>query len=75
MAAQWQADALNYLIDENKYQVVFSHIHNVDAMGHMFWYLGKDRPVMGAMNGERYRKNFEEVYKQTDRYLGRSALI
>ena len=71
MAAQWQADALNYLIDENEYQVVFSHIHNVDAMGHMFWYLGKDRPVMGAMNGERYRKNFEEVYKQTDRYLGR----
>ncbi len=71
VAAQWQADALNYLIDENKYQVVFSHIHNVDAMGHMFWYLGKDRPVMGAMNGERYRKNFEEVYKQTDRYLGR----
>ena len=43
---QWQAKALNYLIDENGYQVVFSHIHNVDAMGHMFWYYGKNRPVM-----------------------------
>lgn len=71
VAAQWQADALNYLIDNNGYQVVFSHIHNVDAMGHMFWFLGKDRPAAGQMNGERYRKNFEEVYKQTDRYLGR----
>lgn len=29
---KWQAKALNYLIDENGYQVVFSHIHNVDAM-------------------------------------------
>lgn len=71
VAAQWQADALNYLIDNNGYQVVFSHIHNVDAMGHMFWFLGKDRPAAGQINGERYRKNFEEVYKQTDRYLGR----
>ena len=71
VAAQWQADALNYLIDENGYQVVFSHIHNVDAMGHMFWYLGKDRPIMGAMESARYRKAMEEVYLQTDRYLGR----
>lgn len=71
VAAQWQADALNYLIDENGYQVVFSHIHNVDAMGHMFWYLGKDRPIMGAMESDRYRKAMEEVYLQTDRYLGR----
>ena len=37
---QWQARALNYLIAENGYQLVFSHIHNVDAMGHMFWYYG-----------------------------------
>ena len=71
VAAQWQAYALNYLIDENGYQVVFSHIHNVDAMGHMFWYLGKDRPIMGAMESDRYRKAMEEVYLQTDRYLGR----
>lgn len=70
-AAQWQADALNYLIDTNEYQVVFSHIHNVDAMGHMFWYLGKDRPILGENHGAEYREAMEKVYLQTDRYLGR----
>lgn len=68
---QWQADALNYLIDTNGYQVVFSHIHNVDAMGHMFWYYGKNRPIMGKMEEEGYQAAIEEVYLQTDRYLGR----
>lgn len=68
---QWQADALNYLIDTNGYQVVFSHIHNVDACGHMFWYYGKNRPIMNKMEEEGYQKAIEEVYLQTDRYLGR----
>ena len=68
---QWQVDALNYLIDTNGYQVVFSHIHNVDGMGHMFWYYGKNRPIMGKMEEEGYQAAIEEAYKQTDRYLGR----
>ena len=68
---QWQADALNYLIDTNGYQVVFSHIHNVDACGHMFLYYGKNRPIMNKMEEEGYQKAIEEVYLQTDRYLGR----
>lgn len=68
---QWQADALNYLIDTNGYQVVFSHIHNVDACGHMFWYYGKNRPIMNKMEEEGYQAAIEEVYLQTDRYLGR----
>lgn len=32
---QWQANALNYLLDNEGYQVVFSHYHNVDLQGHM----------------------------------------
>ncbi len=67
---QWQARALNFLIDENGYQVVFSHIHNVDAMGHMFWFYGKNRPIMDKLEEEGYQKAIEEVYLQTDRYLG-----
>ena len=67
---QWQAKALNFLIDENGYQMVFSHIHNVDAMGHMFWYYGKNRPIMDKMEEEGYQKAIEEAYLQTDRYLG-----
>ena len=67
---KWQAKALNYLIDENGYQVVFSHIHNVDAMGHFFWYYGKNRPVMDKMEEEGYQDAIRQVYEQTDRYLG-----
>ena len=70
VVCQWQAKALNYLIDENGYQVVFSHIHNVDAMGHMFWYYGKNRPIAEKMEEEGYQDAIEQVYEQTDRYLG-----
>ncbi|MEE0435719.1 MAG: alkaline phosphatase family protein [Peptococcaceae bacterium] len=71
VVCDWQAEALNYLIDTNEYKVVFSHIHNVDGMGHMFWFYGKNRPIMNKMEEEGYRKAIEDVYKQTDRYLGR----
>lgn len=68
---QWQADALNYLIDTNGYRVVFSHLHNIDAMGHMFWYYAKNRPSLNKMEEEGYQSVIEEIYKQTDRYIGR----
>ena len=71
VAAQWQADALNYLIDTNEYQVGFSHIQNVDAKGHMFWFLVKNRPNMGTMHGHENQEAIEKVYEQTDRYLAR----
>ncbi len=38
---QWQAESLKYLIDNNGYQAVFSHLHNVDCAGHQFWHLAK----------------------------------
>lgn len=69
-ACQWQAKAINHLISVNHYDVVFSHIHNVDANGHMFWYYGKNRPVMNKMEEKGYQEAIKEVYLQTDRYLG-----
>ena len=33
----WQAKAILGLVHENQYEVVFSHLHNVDSMGHGFW--------------------------------------
>ncbi len=60
----------SYLIDENGYQVVFSHIHNVDAQGHFFWYYGKNREKMNKMEQDFYQDAIERVYKQTDDYLG-----
>ena len=67
---QWQANVLNTLIQENDYQVVFSHLHNVDIMGHMFWFNAKNRVKMGRMEEEGYQDAIRQVYEQTDRYIG-----
>ncbi len=66
---QWQAEALNYLIDHEQYQVIFSHLHNVDACGHLFWFLSKHREKIGN-HAEIYQDAMEWAYRCTDRYLG-----
>lgn len=65
----WQAKAMNYLIDTEGYDVVFSHIHNVDTCGHLFWYLAKHRAKFD--NDETvYQNAMKQAYVDTDRYLG-----
>ena len=65
---QWQADALNYLIAQDRYDVIFSHFHNVDLEGHMIVkFLRKGH---NNMTPEKYQELFREVYQQTDDYLG-----
>jgi hypothetical protein len=66
----WQADALNYLIKNDGYEVVFSHLHNVDCAGHQFWHFGKTLDAWAHTNEEVYRAFIEDVYVQTDRYIG-----
>lgn len=66
---QWQADALNYLIDQEQYQVIFSHLHNVDACGHLFWFLSKYREKIGN-HASVYQEAMAWAYRCTDRYLG-----
>lgn len=67
---QWQADCLNYLIAQNGYQIIFSHLHNVDGMGHQFWHYGKHQTEWN--NDEAvYQRLIEAAYQQTDRYLAR----
>ena len=65
---KWQADCLNYFISKNDYQMIFSHLHNVDGMGHQFWHFAKHQEEWG--NDENiYQRLIEEAYLQTDRYL------
>lgn len=66
---QWQAKALNHLIQEQQYDVIFSHCHNVDAQGHNFWYMAKSRAAL-QNDYEKYLHAIEMVYEQTDRYIG-----
>ncbi len=67
---KWQADALNYLIAQNRYDVVISHLHNVDAQGHYFWHLAKQRSELGN-DASAYQQMMEDCYIDTDRYIGR----
>lgn len=67
---QWQADCLTYLMDNNRYDIIFSHVHNVDGLGHKFWHFAKYREEW--QNDEKfYQEAMDEVYEQTDRYIGR----
>lgn len=67
--SQWQSDALHHLIETEKYNIVFSHLHNVDACGHLFWYLSKDRKKIGN-HGKLYEDAIEWAYRCTDNYIG-----
>ena len=64
----WQADALNYLIKEEGYEVIFSHYHNVDLEGHMVVRYLKNG---GKGTPQDYQDLLEMMYRQTDRYLGK----
>ena len=67
--ADFQADSLNYLMENNGYEVVFSHFHAPDLQKHMFI---RDL-AKGTENttAEQYEFIMQEIYRQTDRYLGK----
>jgi hypothetical protein len=67
--ADFQADSLNYLMENNDYEVIFSHFHAPDLQKHMFI---RDL-AKGTENttAEQYEFIMQEIYRQTDRYLGK----
>lgn len=68
---QWQADSLEYLIEHEKYDVIFSHLHNIDCAGHQIWHLAKTLKPWEHTDEKVYQQLIERFYIQTDRYLGR----
>lgn len=66
---KWQAEAMLELIKQEKYQVVFSHIHEVDTCGHLFWYLSKHRSKRGN-NEKIYQDAIVAAYDYADAYIG-----
>lgn len=66
----WQAKVLNYLIKEHQYEVVFSHIHNIDCLGHAFWEWAKNRKRLPQLDEKQYQGFIASVYKDTDKYIG-----
>lgn len=67
---KWQADCLNYCIKEKGYQVVFSHLHNIDCAGHQLWHLGKNLEPWKYTDEKTYQGFIEKFYEQTDDYFG-----
>lgn len=70
--ADWTAASLNYLIENEGIEVIFSHFHNVDLQGHMIVKYLKDKglPTAKLSEGE-YLELFKNVYRQTDDYIGK----
>lgn len=66
-AAAWNAKGIKYMAREEDFDVIFSHFHNVDLQGHMLVAYLKDGDALSATT---CRRLFDEVYKQTDRYIG-----
>lgn len=67
----WQAASLNYLMAEGGYQAVFSHMHNIDAMGHQFWHWCEKRKRNPEADPQLYKQFMEQCYCDTDDYVGR----
>lgn len=66
----WQAAALNHLIEDDGYEVVFSHLHNVDCAGHQLWHLAHNLEPWKACDEHVYQGFIEDVFRQTDDYFG-----
>lgn len=67
----WQAKALNWLIENKGYEAIFTHVHNVDGIGHIVWPKGYPHQADQEENAAAFREMMRETYRQTDRYLGK----
>lgn len=66
---RWQAKTLLGLIEENKYDAVFTHIHSIDHLGHPCWRWAKTREKYGYNDEKVYQGFLEEIYLQADWYV------
>ena len=66
---EWQSKAINYCIAEEHYEFIFSHMHNVDALGHQFWHWRKKRQRWET-DPALYERFAEQCYRDTDAYIG-----
>lgn len=69
----WQADCLNYVINNKDYDIIFSHLHNIDGIAHQCWHFAKYQEFWNYPEGTEkiYQGYMQYIYEQTDRYFGR----
>lgn len=68
-AAKWQADSINYMIEEEGVEVVFSHFHGPDMSGHTYMRILKERDTSKTTEEEIYNCAIG-THEMTDEYIG-----
>jgi len=68
--AQWQADAMLYMMENEGVEVVFSHFHGPDLSGHSYMKYLKNRDT-SKYDESVIREWHANTYKWTDDYIGR----
>ncbi len=68
-AAKWQADGMQYMMDNEGVEVIFSHFHGPDMSGHCYMKYLKERDSSVRSEGE-VRSWHEATYQWTDEYIG-----
>jgi Uncharacterized conserved protein len=66
---EWQAKCLTYFMANDKYDIIFSHLHNLDGVGHYYWHYACNQEEWKENDEIAYQGFQEDVYVQTDRYL------
>lgn len=66
----WQANALNYMIEQQGMEVIFSHLHMIDAQGHIFWHYAHDAHETDHNVPADYEALIEKCYMDADEYIG-----
>lgn len=69
-SADWQADCLQYMMDEKDMDVIFSHYHGPDLQGHNYMKYLKERDT-SVFSEMEVREFAEATYALTDHYIGR----
>ena len=68
-AAKWQADSMQYMMDNEGVEVIFSHFHGPDMAGHAYMKYLKNRDT-SIVDETVVRTWHEATYQWTDDYIG-----
>lgn len=66
---EFYSKSIHYLIENEGFEMVFSHYHNIDIQGHMIVKFLKDHGH-NKLSEDTYEDFMREIYEQTDRYVG-----
>lgn len=68
--ADWQAAAMQYVMEKEDVDIVFSHFHGIDLQGHMFFKHMNPKDI-NRLPVDEYIKFAEDIYVQADYYIGK----